>query len=88
MLQNGIIEKVEYSDWAAEVVPVVKQDEEELVYLGYVINSQGIIPSPEKLQALLEAPVAKSVAELTAFLCLINYYGHFLKNLLADTTIV
>ena len=36
--------------------------EEELVYLGYVINSYGVGPSPEKL--VIKAPIPKLMTEL------------------------
>ena len=54
---------------------------ERIEYLGHVIDSEGLHPSEEKVKALKEAPAPKNLAELRAFLGLINYYCRFLSNL-------
>ena len=53
----------------------------EVEYLGHRITRQGLQPSQEKVRAIREAPTPKKVAELRAFLGLVNYYGKFLPNL-------
>lgn len=52
----------------------------EIEYLGHVLDSQGLHPSPEKVKAIKEAPAPSSVKELRAFLGLVNYYGRFMPN--------
>lgn len=52
----------------------------QIEYLGHVLNSQGIHPSPDKVKAIKEAPAPTSVKELRAFLGLVNYYGRFMPN--------
>lgn len=52
----------------------------QIEYLGFVLNSQGLHPSPDKVDAVKNAPVPTCVKELKAFLGLVNYYGRFLPN--------
>ncbi|XP_056128977.1 uncharacterized protein K02A2.6-like, partial [Lampris incognitus] len=44
-------------------------------YLGHVIDARGIRPMKEKTDAIQRAPVPKNVTELRSFLALLNYYG-------------
>ena len=53
----------------------------EVEYLGYKISKRGIEPTDEKVKAITFAPRPGNVAELRAFLGLINYYSRFLPNL-------
>ena len=50
-------------------------------YLGHIIDSTGLHPSPTKVQAIKKAPAPKNITELRAFLGLVNYYHKFLPNL-------
>ncbi|KAK6179270.1 hypothetical protein SNE40_011672 [Patella caerulea] len=50
-------------------------------YLGYKVDSNGIHPLSEKVEAINNAPVPTNVSELKSFLGLLNYYGKFLPNL-------
>ena len=52
-----------------------------VTYLGHVIDSQGVHPSPEKTKAIKDAPVPNNVSELRSYLGLLNYYHKFLPNL-------
>lgn len=52
----------------------------QIEYLGHILNSEGIYPSPAKVKAIKEAPAPTCVRELRAFLGLVNYYGKFLPN--------
>ena len=53
---------------------------DEVCYLGYKINKDGLTPIPEKIDAVLNAPTPKNVTELKAFLGMLNYY-RFLDRL-------
>ena len=53
----------------------------QVQYLGHVITSEGLQPTPEKVRAIQEAPVPRDVTQLKSFLGLVNYYGKFLPNL-------
>ena len=49
--------------------------------MGYHISAEGIRPTGEKVQAVLEAPPPQDVPQLRSFLGLVNYYAKFLRNL-------
>ena len=46
----------------------------EICFLGYIINSNGIKPSKEKVDAILNFPKPKDITELRRFLGMFNYY--------------
>ena len=52
----------------------------EINYLGFKINSEGIKPTNEKIQAIIDAPPPKNKTELQAFLGLLNFYRSFLPQ--------
>ena len=54
---------------------------ESVHYLGYVINSDGLHTSKEKVNAILSAPAPTNLQQLRSFLGLLNYYGRFLPML-------
>ena len=54
---------------------------EKIVYMGHLIDAEGIHTPEEKVEAMLKAPQPMNVAELRSFLGLINYYGSFLPQL-------
>jgi transposase InsO family protein len=53
----------------------------EVVYLGHRINSDGIQPTTDKVDAVLNAPVPNNVSELKSYLGLLNFYAKFLPHL-------
>ena len=53
-------------------------------YLGHCISGDGIRPTEEKRQAIVNAPVPQDVSQLKSFLGLVNYYSTFLPCL-SDT---
>ena len=55
--------------------------QKQLEFCGYQIDSQGLHKTPDKIQAMLEAPRPTSVTQLRSFLGIINYYHRFLPNL-------
>ena len=52
-----------------------------VTYLGHVIDVDGVHPTSEKVEAIMNAPSPKNVDELRAWLGMLNYYGRFLNNL-------
>lgn len=52
----------------------------ELVFLGYVINSKGIRPTSEKVEAICKFERPKTVASLRRFLGMLNFYRRCLPN--------
>ena len=53
----------------------------EVQYLGHKITKQGIEPTEEKVEAIVQSPHPTNISELKAFIGLINYYGKFIPNL-------
>ena len=52
----------------------------ELKYLGHVVNTNGILPDPDKVKAIHEMPVPASATELRSFLGICNYYRKFVPD--------
>ena len=50
-------------------------------YLGHIIDSSGLHTNPEKVSAVLDAPIPENIQQLRSFLGMINYYGRFLPML-------
>ncbi|XP_026544539.1 uncharacterized protein K02A2.6-like, partial [Notechis scutatus] len=53
---------------------------ERVEFLGYLLDSQGIHPTDNKLKAIKNAPTPKNRTDLQAFLGLINFYNIFLPQ--------
>ena len=49
-------------------------------YLGHILSSKGVLPNPEKIEAVADFPVPKTQKQVRAFLGLANYYRRFIKN--------
>ena len=58
---------------------------EEVKFFGMVLNRQGIVPDPAKIDALLKLPEPKTEALLQSFLGMINYLSRF-EPKIADLT--
>ena len=58
----------------------------KVVYLGQMIDGNGLHPTKEKVRAIQEAPQPQNVTELRSFLDIIKYYDKFLPDL--TTTLV
>ena len=52
-----------------------------VAYLSHVIDSEGLHPLPEEVDAIQKTPSPRNVTELKAYLGLLTYYGRFLPNL-------
>ena len=55
--------------------------QDEVDFLGYRLNKEGLQPNPAKVKAIRNAPRPTNTAQLKSFLGLINYYGKFINNL-------
>jgi len=51
-----------------------------IMYLGYVIDEDGLRPNPEKVQAIQTLVAPKDAHEIRVFLGLINYYRGFIEK--------
>lgn len=52
----------------------------EIIYLGYLINQQGILPNPENVEAVAKYPIPKNVHEVHRFLGLVSYFRKFIQS--------
>lgn len=52
----------------------------EVLYLGHTITDQGLKPNDDKIKAVLNYPLPKTVTEIKSFLGLIGYYRRFIKD--------
>lgn len=57
-----------------------KLGKEKVEYLGHFIDSNGLKPLEEKVEAIRNFPVPKDVSELRRFLGMINFYRRFLPG--------
>jgi len=48
-------------------------------YMGHQVDSEGLHPVAEKVQAVVDAPSPTNVSELRSYLGLLNYYHRFLR---------
>ena len=49
-------------------------------YLGHVVSREGIKPDPEKIKAVRDFPIPKTVRDVRAFLGLSGYYRKFARD--------
>ena len=54
--------------------------QDSVEFLGHMIDAKGIHTTPDKLQAIVDAPSPQNVTELRSFLGLLNYYGKFISQ--------
>ncbi|XP_042972920.1 uncharacterized protein K02A2.6-like [Carya illinoinensis] len=52
----------------------------EVSYLGHLISSQDVRADPEKLKAMLDRPIPRTVKDLRGFMGLTGYYRKFIKG--------
>ena len=52
----------------------------ELLYLGHIINRQGIKVDPDKVQAVQSFPLPRCILDVETFLGKVNYYSKFIPK--------
>lgn len=52
----------------------------ELIFLGHVIDKQGVRTDPDKIEKVKNFPVPKNLTQLRGFLGLASYYRRFIKD--------
>ena len=50
-------------------------------YFAFVVDRDGVQPSPRKVQAIQEVPVPENPTDLKSFLGLINHYRRFVPDM-------
>jgi hypothetical protein len=56
---------------------------EQMEFLGYTIDREGIRPNKNKIKAILDMLVPKTKTNVKSFLGLGSYYRRFIKNFVA-----
>ena len=54
--------------------------QDQVLYLGYIVNRHGKQPDPERVQAIHKLPTPKDVKQVEAFIGKVNYYNKFIPN--------
>lgn len=54
--------------------------QQEVKFLGHVVDKNSVKPDPEKLSAVRDWPVPSTIGQVRAFLGLVGYYSHFVLN--------
>ena len=54
--------------------------QEQVEYLGHIVDATGIHPTKGKVRTIKEAPQPKDITQLRAFVGLINYNGKFIPQ--------
>ncbi|CAK1578763.1 unnamed protein product [Parnassius mnemosyne] len=52
----------------------------EVVFLGYKVSAEGLMPLETKVQAVQDYPIPKTVRELRRFLGILNFYRKFIPG--------
>lgn len=52
----------------------------EIEYLGHNVTSKGMMPLPEKVEAIANYPIPETYKQLRRFIGMINYYHRFVKH--------
>ena len=48
--------------------------------MGHIVSHEGVKVDPNKIKAIMEWPIPKTIKKLRGFLGLIGYYRRFVKN--------
>jgi hypothetical protein len=54
--------------------------QQEVKYLGHIVDKQGICHDPKKVEAVQKWPVLKNVHDVRSFLGLVNYFRKFIEH--------
>ena len=52
----------------------------EVLYLGHIVDQEGIKISPDRMRAIREYPIPRCVRDVRAFLGMVNYHRQFFDN--------
>ena len=52
----------------------------EVIVLGHLVNSAGIIPNPKKIKNIQQLPASRDITEVKRLLGVINFYRKFIPE--------
>ncbi|UYV84695.1 hypothetical protein LAZ67_X003121 [Cordylochernes scorpioides] len=58
-----------------------QEEHDEIKFLGHLITERGVLPDPNKVQAIREFPSPSSIYEVRRFLGMVNFSGKFIPDL-------
>ena len=61
---------------------------QEVPFIGHMLTTDGLAPSPEKIRAILEIPTPTDVPSLQHFLGMVNYVSKFVTKLSDHTKLM
>ena len=59
----------------------VKRHQTSVKFMGHLLTAQGLMPDPEKIQAILQMPEPEDVTALKRFLGMVTYLAKFMPHL-------
>lgn len=76
---NKVYDRLKYADL---VINIDKCNfcRNELKYLGFVVNENGLKTSPDKIESMLKFPIPTTTTEIKRFLGLCSWYRRFIKD--------
>src|SRR6476661_4351401 len=54
--------------------------QQEIKYLGHIVDKHGIRPDPKKVEAVQTWPVPRNVHDVRSFVGLVNYFAKFIEH--------
>lgn len=60
--------------------------QKSVTYLGHTINEQGLHPTQEKVNEIINSPRPTNISALRTFLGMVNYYQQFIPNMASKLT--
>lgn len=55
--------------------------QDEVEYMGHIIDKNGLRKTKEKINAIIEAPQPRNIQQVRSFCGMVNYYSRFIPNL-------
>ena len=53
---------------------------DKVVFLGFIVSSEGVSADPQKVQAIVDWPELKNIHEIRSFRGLVSFYRRFIKG--------